>query len=164
MSISPDSFKLVEPLRAMCRIMNAFALGVYSLSLVVLFAKFFATITVQAVERLRQRRFRYPEDAACWTGVVAEDSERCVRAQHVLRNDSESQPWYVALAGAYVLLGAWPSGAPLYFGGYVLSRIAHAYFLLAGRQPHRNRAFSFGITILFVLAGHVIHAALFHLP
>jgi hypothetical protein len=139
--------------------MNVTVLGVYALSVVVLFAKFFVTISVQALERLRHRRFRYAEDAATWAGVVGDDSERCVRAQHLLRNDAESQPWYLALGAAYALLGAWPAGAPFYFGGYALSRVAHAHFLLTGRQPHRNRAFSFGIAILFALAGHVVYAS-----
>jgi hypothetical protein len=144
----------------MTRIMNTSVLGVYALSVVVLFAKFFATISVQAVERLRHRHFRYPEDAGAWAGVVGEDSERCSRAQSLLRNDAESQLWYVALGGAYVVLDAWPSGAPFYFGGYAVSRLAHAYFFLARRQPHRNRAFSLGMTILFALAGHVTYSSI----
>ncbi len=137
--------------------MNISTSGVYALSVVVLFAKFFATITVQAVERFRNRRFRYPEDAAFWGGVVGDDTERCVRAQQLLRNDAESQVWYFVLAGVYSVLGAWPRGALFYFGGYAVSRLAHAYFFLAARQPHRNRAFSLGITILFALAGHVAY-------
>jgi MAPEG family len=140
--------------------MNASALSVYALSVVVLFVKFFGTISIQAVERLRHRHFLYPEDAKTWSGVVGEDTDRCIRAQRLLRNDGESQLWYLALGYTYVLLGAWPAGAPVYFGCYTLSRLAHAYFLIMGRQPHRNRAFSIGMTILFVLAGHVTYAVL----
>jgi MAPEG family len=156
-SISPVLFKLDAELRGMMQIMNSLALGVYALSVVVLFLKFFATITVQAVERLRDRRFRYAEDAAFWRGTVGEESDRTVRAQHLLRNDAESQLWYVALGASYLWLGAWPAGAPYYFGIYALSRVAHAYFLLTERQPHRNRAFSLGIAVLFALAGHVAY-------
>lgn len=137
--------------------MNVSTLGVYGLSVIVLFLKFCATITVQAMERLRHRRFRYAEDAAYWQGVVGDDSERSARAQNLLRNDAESQLWYLALAGAYALLGAWPTGARIYFCGYVLSRLAHAYFLLAAKQPHRNRAFSLGVGILLTLALHVAY-------
>lgn len=137
--------------------MNGLVLTFYAVSIVVLFLKFFAAITVQAVERLGAKSFRYPEDATTWGGRVGEESERCTRAQRLLRNDSESQLWYVALAGAYVLLGAWPAGAPFYFMGYSLSRVVHAYFMISPRQPHRNRAFVLGITVLFALAGHVTY-------
>lgn len=137
--------------------MNGFVLALYASSIVVLFLKFFATITVQAVERLGAKRFRYPEDAVTWGGSVGEESERSVRAQQLLRNDSESQLWYVALGGVYVLLGAWPTGALFYFVGYPLSRVVHAYFMIRPRQPHRNRAFALGIAILFALAGHVTY-------
>lgn len=132
------------------------SVGVYGLSLVVLFVKFFGTITVQSIERLRSRQFRYAEDAAQWNGTVDEDSERCLRATNLLRNDAESQIWYVGLGTAYLWLGAWPAGAPYYFVAYCVSRVAHGYFLIAGRQPHRNRAFSVGIAVLFALAGHFV--------
>jgi hypothetical protein len=140
--------------------MNPTTVEVYALSLVILFAKFVGLITVQAKERLGQRRFRYAEDAAFWGGVVGEDSERCTRAQQVLRNDAESQLLYIALAFAYTALGLWPTGAPYYFMGYALSRVMHAHFLLTGRQPHRNRAFALGIGILCVLATHVAYAGI----
>lgn len=139
--------------------MNFSTLDVYALSVVVLFAKFFGVICVQAVERLRRRSFRYAEDAAFWGGVVGDDSERCVRAQQLLRNDGESQVWYLALAGAYTAQGAWETAAPFYFGTYTVARLAHAYFFLTAKQPHRNRAFSLGIGIQFALAAHVIYAS-----
>lgn len=155
------SFVQVRPAAARHEaIMNGLVPSVYALSVVTLFLKFFATISVQALERLNKRHFRYPEDAAFWRGKIGEDSERCVRAQHLLRNDAESQIWYLGLAGAYTLLGAWPNGAPIYFGTYVVARSVHGYFLLVPKQPHRNRAFSLGMLVLFVLAGHVSYEAI----
>lgn len=139
--------------------MESIALLVYIASLVVLFLKYFATALVQAQERFRSASFRYAEDAAEWKGCVAPDTERCARAQRVLLNDSESQPFFMAFGAAYVALGAWPTGAPYYFGAYALSRVAHAAFLIRGRQPHRNRAFSFGLAILIAMAAHVAYEA-----
>jgi hypothetical protein len=156
--ISPLSFKPDCGARGMLQSMNSLGLTVYSLSLVVLFAKFFLTISVQAQQRIRHRRFRYAEDAAFFRGNVGDDSELCVRAQQVLRNDTESQIYYLALGGIYLLVDAWPVAGPYYFALYACSRIAHTYFLLTGRQPHRNRVFAVGIAVLFALAGHIVYA------
>jgi hypothetical protein len=140
--------------------MDANASTVYVTSIVLLFVKHVATITIQAAERNRTRKFRYPEDAAFWKGQLAEDTDLCQRAQQLLRNDSESHPYYFAIGAAYVVLGAWPAGAPLYLGVYALSRVMHAYWLLRPRQPHRNRAFAVGIVILVGLSLHLGYAVI----
>jgi uncharacterized MAPEG superfamily protein len=138
--------------------MDPVALTSYLLVLLVLFAKFFTAIAIQARERFRARRFRYPEDAAYWRGSVAEDTELCVRAQNLLRNDGESQTYFLAFGLFYLLLGAAPVIACLYFGAYATSRLLHAYFFLTRRQPHRNRAFAAGVVVLTALAVHVAFA------
>lgn len=129
--------------------------AVYVAAVIALFFKYLVATTVQARERFATRRFRYAEDAAFWRGEVGEDSERCQRAQGLLRNDGESQPFFFVLGAAYVLLGLPARWALAYFGAYVLSRFVHAYFFLRARQPHRNRAFSFGLLALLALAVHV---------
>jgi len=139
--------------------MHAVALSFYAGSCVLLCAKFFTMITLQARERMRTRSFRYAEDAKTWRGEVAGDTDLCTRAQQVLRNDSEGQTYFFVLGGLYVALGAWPLGAPYYFAGYALSRVAHTYFLIHGRQPHRTHAFGTGLLILLALAIHVSYAA-----
>jgi len=123
--------------------MQGNAVAVYVTTVLLLFAKHVVTITVQAWERMRARRFRYPEDAAFWKGVVAEDTE--------------SHPYYFTMGAAYLVLGAWPTGAPLYFSAYALSRVAHAYFMLRPRQPHRNRAFAVGVVTLVALSAHLAY-------
>lgn len=135
--------------------MNSTAIAVYVASVLVLLAKFMVAITVQAVQRKRAGVYRYAEDAAFWQGRVAADTDLCVRAQRLLRNDSESQPYYLVLGAAYLGLGAWPAAAPYYFAAYALSRVVHAYCLFAARQPQRNRAFAFGAVVLALLAVHV---------
>jgi hypothetical protein len=135
--------------------MNSTAIAVYVASVLVLLAKFMTAITVQAAQRMRARNFRYAEDAAFWQGQVAADSDLCVRAQRLLQNDGESQPYYLVFGAAYVALGAWPAAAPYYFAAYAVSRVAHAYFLFTARQPHRNRAFACSVALLVALALHV---------
>ena len=76
------------------------------------------------------------------------------RAQHLLRNDSETQPLFMAFGAAYVVLGIWPPGALIYMGGFAMCRVVHAYFLLRPRQPHRTLAFSAATVLLLALAVH----------
>jgi hypothetical protein len=133
---------------------------VYLGSVLLLFVKYLAATVLQARERLAHRRFRYPEDAAFWGGEVADDTQLCQRAQSLLRNDTESQPFYLVLGAAYVSLGLWPLGGVLYFAVYPLTRWLHAYCLLRGLQPHRNRSFALGLSILVLLAVHLGHALL----
>lgn len=139
--------------------MNSIGLSVYAAALVILFGKFVVTISLQGLDRIRGGRFRYPEDAAHWKGEVTADTDRCDRAQRLLRNDGEGQPYFFALGALYLVLGAWPLGAPIYFGVYTLSRVLHALWLFRGTQPHRNRAFGLGLLTLVVLAGHVAFEA-----
>lgn len=139
--------------------MNDTATLVYVASLAVLFGKFAVAISLQASQRLSSGGFRYPEDAAHWNGEVSPDSELCDRAQRLLRNDTESQPYYIVFGAAYLMLGAWPPGAPFYFAGYTLARCAHALFLIRGLQPHRFRAFSASLAIVLLLIAHVLYTA-----
>lgn len=140
--------------------MNASALAVYCGSVLILWGKFVVAISLQARERLSTGTFRYPEDASCWQGTVRPDSDLCVRAQSLLRNDAEGQMYFLALGLAYVLVDAWPVGAFAYFPVYTLSRVAHGYFLLKGRQPVRTRVFVLGVLVLTALAVHVAVAAI----
>jgi hypothetical protein len=136
------------------------ASDVYIGSLLLLLLKYIAATVLQARERFAHRTFRYPEDAACWHGEVRADTDLCQRAQSLLRNDGESQPLYLMLGAAYVSLGLWPLGGVIYFGVYPLTRWLHAFFLLRGLQPHRNRAFALGLLVLVLLAAHLAHAVL----
>ncbi len=135
--------------------MSLDSLSVYLLSVLVLLLKYVAAISVQARERFRTRGFRYPEDAAHFRGAVAPDSELCQRAERLLRNDSESQPFYLILGLAFALQNPHPIVAASYFLGYASTRVAHAHWLLSPRQPHRNRAFALGLVLLVCLGGHV---------
>lgn len=141
--------------------MHSESLAAYAVSATVLFLKFVVTASLQGVTRIRTRTFQYPEDAAFWRGEERkEEHEMVVRAQRLLRNDAEGQPYFFAVGAAFVALGASPIASSIYFGVYTLSRVVHAWFLLRPRQPHRNRAFGVGLTALFVMAVHTLVSAL----
>ena len=139
--------------------MSPIAVSSYAFAVVVLFAKAVATALVQGRYRLEHGKFRWPEDARHWGGeAVHAEADIVQRAQRVLLNDAETQPLFLALGAAYVALDAWPPGAPIYFGVYALSRVAHTIFLLRPRQPLRNRAFAVGMVVVLAIAIHVCFA------
>lgn len=143
----------------MLLIMNPTSLVVYAGAALALWLKFLFAITLQARERFKTKHFRYAEDATCWRGQVADDSESCTRAQRLLANDSEGQGYFLILALLYALMNVWPLGALIYFPAYVALRWLHAYYLLRPRQPHRTRVFGAGLAVQLVIAGHVIVAS-----
>ena len=140
--------------------MTASPMLVYALSVIALLVKYCAVATVLARERRQHGMFRYPEDAAYWRGHVCDDSGAGQRAQRLLAHDAETQPYYFVVGALYIAVDAPPSLAPYYFAAYVVTRLAHAWFLLCGRQPHRTRAFGLGLLLLVFMAGHVVLAIL----
>lgn len=140
--------------------MHAHTVVAYVAAAFVLFAKLVVMVSLQGATRMRSKRFQYAEDAAHWNGdLVAEESDLIVRAQRVLRNDSEGQPYFLVFGAAYVALGATPWAAWLYFPAYVLTRVLHAWCMLRARQPLRNRAFGAGLVTLLALATHCLLTA-----
>jgi uncharacterized membrane protein YecN with MAPEG domain len=126
----------------------------------VLLAKLVVMVSLQGATRIRTKRFQYAEDATHWSGDhVAEESDLIIRAQRVLRNDGEGQPYFFVFGAAYVALGATPWAAWLYFLGYAFTRVLHAWYMLQARQPHRNRAFGAGLVTLVALAVHCLITA-----
>lgn len=137
--------------------MSSMSLVWYTLAAAALFAKFVLTTGLQGLTRLRTKTFQYPEDAAYWRGSEpAAEVERVVRAQRLLRNDGEGQPFFLAIGLAFVLLGGPPTFSALYFSIYAVSRVVHAGFFLWPKQPHRNRAFTVGMLALIALTVHAL--------
>jgi len=140
--------------------MHALTMVAYVAAAFVLFAKFVVMISLQGATRIRTKQFQYAEDAAHWNGnLVGEESDLIVRAQRVLRNDSEGQPYFFVFGAAYVALGGTPWAAWLYFPAYALTRLLHAWCMLRARQPLRNRAFGAGLVTLVALAAHCVLTA-----
>jgi uncharacterized MAPEG superfamily protein len=121
--------------------MHASGASAYAVLVVGLYLKYFVMIGIQGIERRRSAVFRWPEDAATWSGQVRPEAERVERAQAALRNASESEPLFLAASAAWILLGAAPAAALSACLGYVLVRCFHAFWLLVPRQPQRTRAF-----------------------
>jgi uncharacterized MAPEG superfamily protein len=129
--------------------MKPSAASAYLMLLLGLFLKYALMIAIQGVQRKRRHVFRWPEDAACWRGQVQTEDAWVERAQAVLRNDSESQPLFLAASAAWIALGADAELALGVCGAYVATRWLHAYWLLRPRQPQRTRVF--GVSLLCVL-------------
>ena len=137
--------------------MTSLALTAYVFSVILLFIKMLWAIGVQGRTRVLTRRFQYAEDAQWFGGQhVDTEDEAIQRAQRLLRNDAENQPYFLALGAAYVAVDASPLGALIYFGLYVATRFLHAAFFLGQRQPHRFRAFAAGTVVLLIMAGHLV--------
>lgn len=126
-----------------------------------LFLKSFATSGVQGVVRLRHRTFVRPEDAAFFGKGAApalQEHPLAERAQHVLRNDGENVPIFLALLLAF----AHVDGRAVLLLGYgamfVLARVVHTLAYLRPTQPLRNRAYIVGQLICFILIGHAVAA------
>ena len=140
--------------------MHALTMVAYVAAAFVLLAKFVVMVSLQGATRIRTKRFQYAEDASHWQGDhVAEESDLVVRAQRVLRNDGEGQPYFLVFGAVYVALGATPWAAWLYFPAYALTRVLHAWYMLRARQPQRNRAFGAGLVTLVALAVHCLITA-----
>jgi uncharacterized membrane protein YecN with MAPEG domain len=140
--------------------MHALTMVAYVAAAFVLLGKLVVVVSLQGVTRIKTRRFQYAEDASHWNGdQVAEESDLIVRAQRVLRNDGEGQPYFFVFGAVYVALGATPWLAWLYFPAYALTRVLHTWYMLRARQPHRNRAFGAGLVTLVVLATHCLITA-----
>jgi uncharacterized MAPEG superfamily protein len=124
--------------------------------------KFVALTLIQALRRTKTRTFRWPEDAAHWRGVVVSSDEdpQCLRAQAALRNDGESQPYFLLAAAAWIWLGADETVALILCSTYVALRALHSAFLLWPRQPLRNRIFGLSVVCLFVVLGDCVRLLL----
>jgi uncharacterized MAPEG superfamily protein len=126
-----------------------------------LIAKFVALTLIQAVRRTKTHTFRWPEDAAHWGGMVVNDEDaRCLRAQAALRNDGESQYYFLAAVAVWIVLGAQQGFALILCSSYVVLRALHSALLLWPRQPLRNRIFGLSLACLLVVLGDCVRLLL----
>lgn len=134
--------------------MQSLSLAAFVVLVTVLFGKFLFLIGLQGSTRGKSRTFRWVEDATRAGGEVRQPEHPLVeRAQAALRNDGESQPFFLIAAGAWVVLGAPGPAALAAFAVYLLARITHTLALIWPRQPLRIRVFGLGqLVTLLVLA------------
>ncbi len=130
---------------------------VFALTASALWLKMFATAGVQAVVRLRSKRFARPEDAQAFGGAVdAPDHPTAVLGQAALRNDVENIPTFLCLLLGFVLLGPTPIQVGAHGALFVLARCVHTAAYLRPTQPLRNRAYVAGVAVTFSLVGHIV--------
>ena len=135
---------------------------IYSLTVIALFLKMFATVLVQAYGRFRANNFDNPEDTAIVTKIFGKqdagsiDNDLPRRAQNILRNDGENIPIFLFLALTYVQLDCWETGTLIYFPLFVLTRIIHTVAYIRAIQPLRNIVYLLGIGIGLIMSGHIV--------
>jgi uncharacterized MAPEG superfamily protein len=137
------------------------ALPTFACAAVALFAKTTLTSVLQVASRARARVFPIPEDARMMRGQTVDNEAPFVRrCANVWRNDTENLPFFLALALAYVLLGAPAASAQWLFGLYVGMRYLHTLVFLAGLQPWRALVYLAGMVVCWTLAIRCIALAL----
>jgi uncharacterized MAPEG superfamily protein len=124
---------------------SSYLLLVFGLSL-----KFLLLIGLQGFRRMQVRIFRWPEDAAHWSGSAGCEDPLVERAQAALRNDGESQPLFLAVAAFWLWSGANGALAWSVCALYVVARGLHSAFMLWPMQPLRNRVFGLSQLCLLV--------------
>lgn len=137
------------------------ALPAFALALVALFTKTSLTSVLQVVSRLRAGTFPIPEDARLMRKRPAEaEADFVRRCANVWRNDTENLPLFLALALAYVLLGATAESAQMLFGTYVVLRYAHTLIFLLGLQPWRAVLYLASMVVCWTIAVRSLMLAL----
>jgi glutathione S-transferase len=137
------------------------ALPAFALALIALFLKTTLTSMLQVAARFRARTFLLPEDAALARTKQCEAEAPFVqRCANVWRNDVENLPLFIALALAYVLLGAPLESAQWLFSVYVLLRYAHTVIYLRGLQPWRVLAYYGGLAVCWIIAIRILQLTL----
>lgn len=137
------------------------ARNAYVIALAALFVRYVVIISLQGARRFRTRTFRWAEDGAAFGGAAASGPEDPIveRAQHALRNDGESQPFFYVAGFVWIGLGAPGVVACVVFAVYVAARALHAALLIRPRQPLRNRVFAVGqLALLGVVVDSVRRA------
>lgn len=145
--------------------MEPLAVFAYVTSLACFFLKYSITIALQGRRRALTKRFRWAEDAAAFGGSSAEGDDPLVeRAQHLLRNEGESLPFFFAAGFVWVALGAEGRIVAAVFAVFVVARFLHAWFLLRPKQPARVRAFAVSQLVLLGIVVDMARLAVAKLP
>ena len=129
----------------------------------VLVIKNFLSATFTAITRLRARKFSNPEDARVFADGAdpAEgETDAVARALRIQRNDGENLPAFFAIGLVYVLVGASPFGAAVYFWTFTSARILHTLAYTMGLQPWRTLLFTVSAACLLGMSAQVLMAVL----
>lgn len=139
------------------------AFRTYAACVAILVIKMIASAVYTALQRSRVKGYVNPEDAAVvgGPGVTAAEVEQpdVARALRIQRNDLENIPLFFAIGLVYVLLGASPLGATVYFWLFTLARIAHTVVYVRNMQPARAICWGIGVLCLVGMSAAVLWKA-----
>jgi glutathione S-transferase len=124
------------------------AFAIYSLSAVVLCLNLLGLWGYSGAVRGKTKTVLNPEDAATvakGTEIVTADPAPVARVLRAHTNAMANILPHLVLGLLYVILGATPLMAWIFFGGFTVMRIAHSFAYVGEKQPWR--------TITFVLGG-----------
>ena len=120
----------------------------YAFCCAILGVKMLFSAVYTGTRRQRHQGYINPEDASFFGSsaatVATEEAPAVAHALRIQRNDLESIPLFFTIGLLYVLTGASPFGARVYFWTYTLARIAHTYFYTNHIQPWRAVSFVVG--------------------
>ena len=136
---------------------NLFVFSIFTLLTIV---KFHSTSLIQAIARLRSKKFRHPDDAAFFgkqkgvaDGVLSPLDQT---GQRIWQNDIENIYPYLFVGIVFSLSGPTLIVQSIYFTLFLLTRILHSVFLVFPKQPHRNIFYQGGNVITVVTIIHTI--------
>ena len=140
------------------------AFRTYALCTSILALKMLFSAVYTGTRRQKHRGYINSEDARVFGGggTSAGDAEspEVAHALRIQRNDIENIPAFFAVALVYVLAGASPFGAAVYFWTYTIARIAHTVAYTRHLQPMRAICWIAGSLCIVGMAVQVAIAAL----
>jgi glutathione S-transferase len=138
-------------------------LRMYALTTIILGFKMFANSLVQGKGRVSTSIFTNPEDAKLFGGKLEpQEAPSVQRAAKVWRNDLENIPFFLIVAGIYVMAtGLSAEAFEIYCVIFVVCRILHTIFFLNAVQPWRTVAFTIGTGAMFAMMIHLLIEVVF---
>jgi uncharacterized MAPEG superfamily protein len=138
-------------------------LRMYAITAVVLGFKMFFNSLAQGKGRVSTSIFTNPEDARLFGGKLeAQEAPAVQRASAVWRNDLENIPFFLIIAGIYVMATGLSSEAfEIYCVVFIIARIFHTICYLNSLQPWRTIAFVVGAGAMFALMIHLLIEVVF---
>jgi prostaglandin-E synthase 1 len=130
------------------------AFKTFALSTVVLAFNLLFLSGFTGAMRARNKVLANPEDA----GYSEQKTEhpKVARALRAHRNALENIFPYFALGLVYVLSGATPRGAAVYFGTFTAARLLHTVVYLLEKQPWRTLCFAVGVLCMLGMMVQIV--------
>jgi glutathione S-transferase len=135
----------------------------YAVCTAILVLKMIASSVYTTAQRMRHKGFINDEDARAFGGpgmtAQREEVPAVAHALRIQRNDVENLPGFFALALAYVLAGATPGGAAIYFWTYTVARVLHTGVYTFNLQPWRAICYGIGVFCEIGMITQIVRAA-----